>query len=106
MVQKEVALSHLQIILNLRSVSSLGFPVLHIQHVLVVRFGIIMLRSFSFMVHQIVFFGIDNIHAMRESLTRLRDYLDVHGTTSSDGMSSFLVSLHHNFKDTDTFSEL
>ncbi|KFK38445.1 hypothetical protein AALP_AA3G114400 [Arabis alpina] len=38
----------------------------------------------------IVFFGIDNIHAMRESLTRLRDYVDMHGTTSSDGRSSFL----------------
>ncbi|KAK9061316.1 hypothetical protein SSX86_018496 [Deinandra increscens subsp. villosa] len=39
---------------------------------------------------EIVFFGIDNIHAMRESLVRLRDYLDMHGTKSSDGMSSFL----------------
>ncbi|KAI3721832.1 hypothetical protein L2E82_32851 [Cichorium intybus] len=39
---------------------------------------------------EIVFFGIDNIHAMRESLVRLRDYLDTHGTKSSDGMSSFL----------------
>uniref|UniRef100_A0A1J3HFE4 phosphatidylinositol-3,5-bisphosphate 3-phosphatase n=1 Tax=Noccaea caerulescens TaxID=107243 RepID=A0A1J3HFE4_NOCCA len=38
----------------------------------------------------IVFFGIDNIHAMRESYSRLRDYLDMHGTTSSDGRSSFL----------------
>nr|XP_043633644.1 phosphatidylinositol-3-phosphatase myotubularin-1 [Erigeron canadensis] len=39
---------------------------------------------------EIVFFGIDNIHGMRESLVRLRDYLDTHGTKSSDGMSSFL----------------
>ncbi|KAG4169331.1 hypothetical protein ERO13_A12G088900v2 [Gossypium hirsutum] len=39
---------------------------------------------------EIVFFGIDNIHAMRESFARLRDYLDTHGATSSDGMSSFL----------------
>ncbi|KAG8390530.1 hypothetical protein BUALT_Bualt01G0093100 [Buddleja alternifolia] len=39
---------------------------------------------------EIVFFGIDNIHAMRESLARLRDYVDTHGATSSDGMSSFL----------------
>lgn len=39
---------------------------------------------------EIVFFGIDNIHAMRESFARLRDYLDTYGTTSSDGMSSFL----------------
>ncbi|XP_013587272.1 PREDICTED: phosphatidylinositol-3-phosphatase myotubularin-1 isoform X2 [Brassica oleracea var. oleracea] len=38
----------------------------------------------------IVFFGIDNIHAMRESYSRLRDYLDMHGATSSDGRSSFL----------------
>jgi hypothetical protein len=43
--------------------------------------------------HQIVFFGIDNIHAMRDSLARLRDYLDTYGASSSDGMSSFLVSL-------------
>ncbi|KAB2051864.1 hypothetical protein ES319_A12G081400v1 [Gossypium barbadense] len=41
---------------------------------------------------EIVFFRIDNIHAMRESFARLRDYLDTHGATSSDGMSSFLVS--------------
>ena len=46
-----------------------------------------------FFCHQVVFFGIDNIHAMRESLSRLRDYVDTHGTTSSDGMSSFLVSI-------------
>ncbi|KAG6416129.1 hypothetical protein SASPL_123553 [Salvia splendens] len=39
---------------------------------------------------EIVFFGIDNIHAMRESLARLRDYVDTHGAKSSDGMSSFL----------------
>ncbi|KAL0452063.1 UNVERIFIED_CONTAM: Phosphatidylinositol-3-phosphatase myotubularin-1 [Sesamum latifolium] len=39
---------------------------------------------------QIVFFGIDNIHAMRESLVRLREYVDTHGANSSDGMSSFL----------------
>ncbi|KAG6404568.1 hypothetical protein SASPL_136818 [Salvia splendens] len=39
---------------------------------------------------EIVFFGIDNIHAMRESLARLRDYVDTHGAKSSDGLSSFL----------------
>ncbi|KFK24900.1 hypothetical protein AALP_AA8G039600 [Arabis alpina] len=39
---------------------------------------------------EIVFFGIDNIHAMRESFSRLRDYLDINGITSSDGTSSFL----------------
>ncbi|XWS66275.1 hypothetical protein CRYUN_Cryun05aG0185500 [Craigia yunnanensis] len=39
---------------------------------------------------EIVFFGIDNIYAMRESFARLRDYLDTHGAASSDGMSSFL----------------
>ncbi|XP_051116205.1 phosphatidylinositol-3-phosphatase myotubularin-1 isoform X5 [Andrographis paniculata] len=39
---------------------------------------------------EIVFFGIDNIHAMRDSLTRLREYVDTHGANSSDGMSSFL----------------
>ncbi|KAK1396560.1 phosphatidylinositol-3-phosphatase myotubularin-1 [Heracleum sosnowskyi] len=39
---------------------------------------------------EIVFLGIDNIHAMRDSLARLRDYVDTHGTASSDGISSFL----------------
>ncbi|KAF5729439.1 phosphatidylinositol-3-phosphatase myotubularin-1-like [Tripterygium wilfordii] len=46
--------------------------------------------SSNYFQSEIVFFGIDNIHAMRESFSRLRDYLDTHGTTSSDGMSSFL----------------
>ncbi|KAG8645323.1 phosphatidylinositol-3-phosphatase myotubularin-1 isoform X1 [Manihot esculenta] len=46
--------------------------------------------SSNYFQSEVVFFGIDNIHAMRESLSRLRDYLDTHGTTSSDGMSSFL----------------
>jgi len=46
-----------------------------------------------FICYQVVFFGIDNIHSMRESLSRLRDYLDAHGTTSSDGTLSLLVSL-------------
>ncbi|GLT66746.1 hypothetical protein SLA2020_390970 [Shorea laevis] len=46
--------------------------------------------SSNYFQSEIVFFGIDNIHAMRESLTRLRDYLDTHGAASSDGMSSFL----------------
>ncbi|XP_035832415.1 phosphatidylinositol-3-phosphatase myotubularin-1 isoform X3 [Helianthus annuus] len=46
--------------------------------------------SANYFQSEIVFFGIDNIHAMRESLVRLRDYLDTHGTKSSDGMSSFL----------------
>ncbi|EPS72804.1 hypothetical protein M569_01952, partial [Genlisea aurea] len=39
---------------------------------------------------EIVFFGIDNIHTMRESLVKLRDYVDTHGNNSSDGKSSFL----------------
>nr|XP_043612710.1 phosphatidylinositol-3-phosphatase myotubularin-1-like isoform X3 [Erigeron canadensis] len=46
--------------------------------------------SANYFQSEIVFFGIDNIHAMRESLVRLRDYLDTYGTKSSDGMSSFL----------------
>ncbi|KAL3523541.1 hypothetical protein ACH5RR_016375 [Cinchona calisaya] len=46
--------------------------------------------SSNYFQSEIVFFGIDNIHAMRESLVRLRDYLDTHGASSSDGMSSFL----------------
>ncbi|KAH9607897.1 hypothetical protein KSS87_011914 [Heliosperma pusillum] len=46
--------------------------------------------SANYFQSEIVFFGIDNIHAMRESLSRLRDYLDTYGTTSSDGKSSYL----------------
>jgi len=46
--------------------------------------------SSNYFQSEIVFFGIDNIHAMRESFSRVRDYLDMHGTTSSDGRSSFL----------------
>lgn len=46
--------------------------------------------SSNYFQSEIVFFGIDNIHAMRDSLARLRDYLDTYGATSSDGMSSFL----------------
>ncbi|XP_022860439.1 phosphatidylinositol-3-phosphatase myotubularin-1-like [Olea europaea var. sylvestris] len=46
--------------------------------------------SANYFQSEIVFFGIDNIHAMRDSLSRLRDYVDTHGATSSDGMSSFL----------------
>ncbi|KDP45037.1 hypothetical protein JCGZ_01537 [Jatropha curcas] len=46
--------------------------------------------SSNYFQSEVVFFGIDNIHAMRESLSRLRDYVDTHGTTSSDGLSSFL----------------
>jgi myotubularin-related protein 1/2 len=49
--------------------------------------------SSNYLQSEIVFLGIDNIHAMRESFSRLRDYLDMHGTTSSDGTSSFLVSI-------------
>ncbi|XP_021911117.1 phosphatidylinositol-3-phosphatase myotubularin-1-like, partial [Carica papaya] len=46
--------------------------------------------SSNYFQSEIVFFGIDNIHAMRDSFARLRDYLDTHGAASSDGMSSFL----------------
>ncbi|KAL5569526.1 hypothetical protein UlMin_026101 [Ulmus minor] len=46
--------------------------------------------SANYFQSEIVFFGIDNIHAMRDSFSRLRDYLDTHGASSSDGMSSFL----------------
>ncbi|XP_024030382.1 phosphatidylinositol-3-phosphatase myotubularin-1 isoform X1 [Morus notabilis] len=46
--------------------------------------------SSNYFQSEVVFFGIDNIHAMRDSFARLRDYLDTHGANSSDGMSSFL----------------
>eukprot|EP00850_Spirogloea_muscicola_P000602 SM000002S05682 [mRNA] locus=s2:1511167:1515854:- [translate_table: standard] len=41
---------------------------------------------------EVVFLGIENIHIMRESFQRLREYLDVHGACSSDGSSSLLRS--------------
>lgn len=37
-------------------------------------------------------FGNRQYTLMRESLPRLREYVDTHGTTSSDGTSSFSVS--------------
>ncbi|KAJ3678328.1 hypothetical protein LUZ60_002131 [Juncus effusus] len=46
--------------------------------------------SSNYFKSEVVFLGIDNIHAMRESLFRLREYVDTHGTTSSDGTLSFL----------------
>uniref|UniRef100_A0A162A3V2 phosphatidylinositol-3,5-bisphosphate 3-phosphatase n=1 Tax=Daucus carota subsp. sativus TaxID=79200 RepID=A0A162A3V2_DAUCS len=46
--------------------------------------------SSNYFQSEIVFLGIDNIHAMRDSLARLRDYVDTHGTASSDGILSFL----------------
>ncbi|XP_061985326.1 phosphatidylinositol-3-phosphatase myotubularin-1-like isoform X2 [Populus nigra] len=46
--------------------------------------------SSNYFQSEVVFFGIDNIHSMRESLSRLRDYLDAYGTTSSDGTLSLL----------------
>lgn len=42
-------------------------------------------------VHQVIFLGIDNIHGMRDSLTKMREFLDTHGASSSDGSSSLLV---------------
>ncbi|KAG8087652.1 hypothetical protein GUJ93_ZPchr0010g10722, partial [Zizania palustris] len=41
---------------------------------------------------EILFLGIQNIHTMRDSLSRLRDYVDAHGSISSNGTSS-VVSL-------------
>ncbi|XP_078171309.1 phosphatidylinositol-3-phosphatase myotubularin-1-like isoform X4 [Carex rostrata] len=46
--------------------------------------------SSNYFKSEVVFLGIDNIHVMRESLSRLREYVDTHGTTSSEGTSSFL----------------
>lgn len=42
-------------------------------------------------VFQVIFLGIDNIHGMRDSLTKMREFLDTHGACSSDGSSSLLV---------------
>lgn len=93
MGQWEVAQSHRQIIFNLRSLYGLCCQIVNL---LVIKFEFILFNSAMFPFchfHQIVFFGIDNIHAMRDSLARLRDYLDTYGASSSDGRSSFLVSL-------------
>jgi myotubularin-related protein 1/2 len=38
---------------------------------------------------EVVFLGIDNVHVVRDSFSRLRDYLDTHGSVSSDGLSSY-----------------
>ncbi|XP_014513688.1 phosphatidylinositol-3-phosphatase myotubularin-1 isoform X1 [Vigna radiata var. radiata] len=46
--------------------------------------------SSNYFQSEVVFLGIDNIHAMRDSFVRLREYMDTHGRASSDGMSSFL----------------
>ncbi|KAL3687052.1 hypothetical protein R1sor_013361 [Riccia sorocarpa] len=48
--------------------------------------------SANYLQCEVVFLGIDNIHIMRNSLTKLRDYLDLHGGASSDGSSSLLRS--------------
>lgn len=37
---------------------------------------------------EVLFLGIQNIHTMRDSLSRLRDYVDAHGSISSNGSSS------------------
>jgi myotubularin-related protein 1/2 len=37
---------------------------------------------------QVLFLGIQNIHTMRDSLSRLRDYVDAHGSISSNGSPS------------------
>ena len=36
---------------------------------------------------RVEFLGIDNVHAVRDSFSRLRDFLDKHSATSSDGLS-------------------
>lgn len=48
--------------------------------------------SSNYFQSEVVFLGIENIHAMRDSLSRLRDYLDTHGAASSDGSFSLLRS--------------
>lgn len=84
-----MARNHLQIISSLRSEEDLKCPfILLLAHLSYMKLNIFTCILFC----QIVFFGIDNIHAMRDSFARLRDYLDTHGAASSDGMSSFLVS--------------
>jgi hypothetical protein len=91
----EVAQNHHHTIFNPR------FELFRYVSLVVISFDTsfsLMSYSFFFLIlfliwYQVVFFGIDNIHAMRESLSRLRDYLDTHGSTSSDGTLSLLVSL-------------
>ncbi|KAL2629032.1 hypothetical protein R1flu_013718 [Riccia fluitans] len=46
--------------------------------------------SANYLQCEVVFLGIENIHIMRESFAKLRDYLDLHGGASSDGSSSLL----------------
>ncbi|CAM0911658.1 unnamed protein product [Alopecurus aequalis] len=42
---------------------------------------------------EVLFLGIQNIHTMRDSLSRLRDYVDAHGSISSNGTSSAVSSV-------------
>ena len=90
MSQWEVAQNHHPTIFNLRF--ELSSYVSHSHKLRCLIFTNIIFLFFLIF-YQVVFFGIDNIHAMRESLSRLRDYLDAHGTASSDGTLSLLVSL-------------
>lgn len=48
--------------------------------------------SANYLQSEVIFLGIDNIHGMRDSLTKMRDFLDTHGASSSDGSSSLLRS--------------
>ncbi|XP_024360704.1 phosphatidylinositol-3-phosphatase myotubularin-1 isoform X1 [Physcomitrium patens] len=48
--------------------------------------------SANYLQSEVIFLGIDNIHGMRDSLTKMRDFLDIHGAASSDGSSSLLRS--------------
>eukprot|EP00897_Mesotaenium_endlicherianum_P001012 jgi/Mesen1/10911/ME000095S10243 len=41
---------------------------------------------------EVVYLGIGNIHVVRDSLARLREYLDTHGAACSDGSASLLRS--------------
>lgn len=84
----EVVQNHHQITSNLRYVEVLNcLCIVSFSYILSIVF------YYCYYYYQIVFLGIDNIHAMRESFARLREYLDTHGRASSDGRSSFLVSL-------------
>jgi myotubularin-related protein 1/2 len=48
--------------------------------------------SANYLQSEVIFLGIDNIHGMRDSLTKMREFLDTHGACSSDGSSSLLRS--------------
>lgn len=83
MVQREVAQSQHQTTQDLRYI--LYILTFFIYHTISLQ---LFFSLFIWILDQVLFLGIQNIHTMRDSLFRLRDYVDTHGSVSSNGTSS------------------